>query len=198
MAVAGSACALGILAVDPFRLRTVHADAPANEEKLTPPPRKDLPVYKKEEIKKHGKKAERIWVTYKTGVYDVTDFVGLHPGGEKLLLAAGGSVEPYWALYAQHRTEAVMEILEELRIGNLDPSEVEEVKETDASDPYASEPERHPALIVDQQRPFNAETPPSLLVDHFRTPNELFFVRNHMPVPKVPHLKFHLCMFYVF
>ncbi|KHJ75776.1 hypothetical protein OESDEN_24608, partial [Oesophagostomum dentatum] len=77
-----------------------------------------------------------------------------------------------------------MEILEELRIGNLDPKDVEVVKESDASDPYSSDPERHPALIVNQQRPFNAETPPSLLMDHFRTPNDLFFVRNHMPVPK--------------
>ena len=32
-------------------------------------------------------------------------------------------------------------------------------------------------------RPFNAETPAQLLVDHYITPNELFFVRNHLPVP---------------
>ncbi|CAJ0602139.1 unnamed protein product [Cylicocyclus nassatus] len=191
IAVAASSCAVGYLAVDKFRLRIAHADAPAKEEKLSPPPRKDLPTFKKEEVKKHGKKADRIWVTYKTGVYDVTNFITSHPGGDKLLLAAGGSVEPYWTLYQQHKNETVMEILEELRIGNLDPSEVEEIKESDASDPYASDPERHPALIVDQQRPFNAETPPSLLMDHFRTPNELFFVRNHMPVPKVIDIKKH-------
>jgi cytochrome b involved in lipid metabolism len=30
-------------------------------------------------------------------VYDVTDFVANHPGGqEKILLAAGGAIEPYW------------------------------------------------------------------------------------------------------
>ncbi|ETN77501.1 oxidoreductase molybdopterin binding domain protein, partial [Necator americanus] len=55
----------------------------------------------------------------------------------------------------------------------------------DASDPFSTDPERHPALIVNQQRPFNAETPPSLAMDNFRTPNDLFFVRNHMPVPKI-------------
>ena len=41
------------------------------------------------------------------------------------MLAAGASVEPYWALYAQHKTEEVMEILETLRIGNLDKKELE-------------------------------------------------------------------------
>lgn len=34
------------------------------------------------------------------GVYDITDFVVNHPGGsEKVQLAAGGKLEPYWNLY---------------------------------------------------------------------------------------------------
>ena len=33
-------------------------------------------------------------------------------------------------------------------------------------------------------KPFNAETPSQLLVDSFLTPNELFYVRNHLPVPQ--------------
>ena len=37
------------------------------------------------------------------GVYDVTDFVSQHPGGEKLLIGAGGPIEPFWALYAVHK-----------------------------------------------------------------------------------------------
>lgn len=51
-----------------------------------------------------------------------------HPGGDKILLAAGGSVEPYWALYAQHKTPEVMEILETLRIGNLDKKDFENME----------------------------------------------------------------------
>ena len=39
-------------------------------------------------------------------------------------MAAGGSLEPFWALYAQHKTKEVLEILETLRIGNIDPEEV--------------------------------------------------------------------------
>uniref|UniRef100_A0A1I7WYB6 Oxidored_molyb domain-containing protein n=1 Tax=Heterorhabditis bacteriophora TaxID=37862 RepID=A0A1I7WYB6_HETBA len=78
-----------------------------------------------------------------------------------------------------------MEILETLRIGNLDPKDADEMKKTDSSNPFSTDPIRHPALIVNNEKPFNAETPPLLLVDHFCTPNELFFVRNHLPVPQI-------------
>ena len=37
------------------------------------------------------------------GVYDVTEFVAQHPGGEKILIGAGGPIEPFWALYAVHK-----------------------------------------------------------------------------------------------
>ena len=39
-------------------------------------------------------------------------------------------------------------------------------------------PEKHPELMVLNDRPINAETPPHLL-DEWLTPNELFFVRNN-------------------
>jgi cytochrome b involved in lipid metabolism len=41
------------------------------------------------EVAKHKTAASRIWVSYKEGVYDITDFVDAHPGQEKILLAAG-------------------------------------------------------------------------------------------------------------
>ena len=50
----------------------------------------------------HDSVDKRIWVTYKNGVYDITDFIPLHPGAEKLLMAAGSSVEPFWNMYAVH------------------------------------------------------------------------------------------------
>jgi sulfite oxidase len=95
-------------------------------------------------------------------------------------------VDPFWSIYAQHKTNEVAEILESLRIGTLDPKDAEEQqrKRKDENDPFASDPVRHPALITNSEKPFNAETPPSLLIDNFLTPNELFFVRNHMPVPQ--------------
>lgn len=55
----------------------------------------------------------------------------------------------------------------------------------DTSDPYAKDPARHPALIVRSAKPYNAETPPAVVADNFVTPNDLFYIRNHLPVPTV-------------
>ncbi|CAI4229261.1 unnamed protein product [Auanema sp. JU1783] len=168
------------------KTRTIHADAShqINNVSLDRPRRPELPIYRSDDVKKHGKSSERIWVTFMDGVYDVTDFVISHPGGDKILLAAGGPVDPFWALYAQHKTAEVFEILESLRIGTLHPDDLSNSKEVDASDPFSTDPIRHPALVVNNEKPFNAEGPPSLITDSFYTPNELFFVRNHLPVPK--------------
>lgn len=133
----------------------------------------------------------QIWVGYGDGVYDVTEFAPTHPGGDHILLAAGGPLEPYWRLYAQHNAEFVLELLEELRIGNLQPDEkwIRDVSAKaisgEAADPYENEPSRNPALVVQSQAPFNAEPQMHLLVQQQTTPNDLFYVRNHMPVPDI-------------
>ena len=35
------------------------------------------------------------------------------------MLAAGGAIDPFWAMYAQHNTAEVRQMLEGYRIGNL-------------------------------------------------------------------------------
>uniref|UniRef100_A0A1I7VJP0 sulfite oxidase n=1 Tax=Loa loa TaxID=7209 RepID=A0A1I7VJP0_LOALO len=165
--------------------RTGNTDA-RNDMKIKK--RNDLPSYRMEEVKKHGKNAESIWVTYQGGVYDITNFIQSHPGGDKILLAAGGPIDPYWNIYQQHLTEETLEILEELRIGNLDERDIMVIEHKDENDPYCDDPKRHPALIVKSEKPFNAETPVELIMDNFYTPNDLFYVRNHMPVPAVQGL----------
>lgn len=128
-----------------------------------------------------------MWVTFRSGVYDITDFVSEHPGGPaRILMAKGSSVEPFWAMYRQHFTPAVQETLATLRIGSLDAAEAAEAaKNADANDPYAKDPLRHPALVVRQDKPFNAECPPALMSDSWVTPAELWFVRHHHPVPDI-------------
>ena len=149
-------------------------------------------LYSKEEISKHKSKDTGIWVTYQHNVYDITEFVEGHPGGpSKIMLAAGGAVEPYWDMYAIHKKAEVLEILEEYRIGEIKIEDRLEPKEKKEG-PFAHEPTRHPALIANSQQPFNAETPPELAMDSFITPNELFFVRNHLPVPVIDEKDFSL------
>ena len=129
---------------------------------------------------------------FKNGVYNVTDYVQNHPGGKKILLAAGKSIEPFWAMYAVHKNPEILKILESFRIGNYIPKPEDLPKAKDASDPYANDPKRHPILIPSSETPFNAEPPLGILTDEFITPKEVFFVRNHLPVPQVDIEKYQL------
>jgi len=107
----------------------------------------------------------------------------------------GGSVEPFWVMYGFHLKQKVIHtMLEEYRIGNLNLEDVESQKDSmkDETDPYRNDPKRHPALIINNPRPFNSETPLSILTDSFLTPNELFYVRNHLPVPEVNLIEYEL------
>lgn len=141
----------------------------------------NLPIFTREEISHHKTVEDRVWVTYKDGVYDITDFLPLHPGGtDKLMLAAGAAIDPFWQVFAQHNTTEVRDMLEEYRIGSV--AFVDSIS-LDKEGPYSNDPVRSPILKVNTHEPFNAETPPVLLTHDYVTPNELFFVRNHLPVP---------------
>ena len=77
-------------------------------------------MYTREEVALHNSPDVRVWVTYKDGVYDVTDFLEQHPGGaSRLMLAAGGAIDPFWNMYRQHQTQEVKSLLEGYRIGSL-------------------------------------------------------------------------------
>ncbi|XP_017113158.1 sulfite oxidase, mitochondrial [Drosophila elegans] len=146
--------------------------------------RPELPTYKVDQVEQHNCRENGIWVTYGLGVYDVTDFADNHPGGDKILMAAGSAIDPFWAIYQQHNTLEVLELLEGFRIGNLEGPLVASVDD-ELGSPWAQEPPRHALLKPASKRPFNAEPPIGLLAEHFYTPNELFYVRNHLPVPVI-------------
>lgn len=52
--------------------------------------------------------------------------------------------------------------------------------------------DKHSSLIVRETEPFNAGPPPRLLHQAFITPQNLFFVRNHAPVPEVDPASYRL------
>ena len=141
------------------------------------------PFFTREEIAKHNT-SQDLWVTYKEGVYDITRFVQSHPGGaDKLMLAGGKAIDPFWRIYRTHlKSQLAQETLEQMRIGSLDPSE--KPTEVDSSDPYGRDPaERHPGLLFHNTKPCNAELPAALQTQCHITPNELWFIRHHHPVP---------------
>ncbi|XP_022053143.2 sulfite oxidase, mitochondrial [Acanthochromis polyacanthus] len=151
-----------------------------------------LPIFSQEEVTKHRSLEDGIWVTYKGGVYDITEFVAMHPGGDKIMLAAGGALEPFWALYAVHNQEHVLEILSDYKVGELNLEDLKKQQAVKSSDPYSSDPERHPVLHINSLKPFNAEPPPEILSDSYITPSAFFFKRNHLPVPQVDPASYQL------
>ena len=165
-----------------------------------------LPTYSLAEVAKHVTVELGVWVTFRGGVYDITPFIANHPGGvDKIMTAAGQSVEPFWSLYRQHLQPAgsgdggpvpkehVAEILAPLQVGWLDPAEMAKAPAgRDADDPYAREPARHPALRMLSETPCSGESPSQLMADSWTTPNALFFVRNHHPVPVLSEETFTL------
>jgi sulfite oxidase len=166
-----------------------------NENGIAPGSPEGKPTYRLEEVKKHTSYETGIWVVYKDGVYDITKFIPSHPGGrDKIVLAAGKSVEPFWRIYQQHYNSALARnTLAPLRIGTLHPEDVSnEEKVRDNSDPYREDPVTSPVLIIHSEKPINAEPPPGLLADSWITPNDMFFVRNHHPVPMLDDKTFKL------
>ena len=148
-------------------------------------------IYTLEEVSKHKTKATGVWVYYKDGVYDITKFIPNHPGGQdKIMLAAGSDIGPFWNLYQQHYNSALpIEILNSLRIGTLSLKDIEYLKESqskqDLNDPYKNDPILSPVLNYLSRKPLNAEPPITLLTDSYLTPINLWFVRNHHPVVQI-------------
>ena len=85
-------------------------------------------------------------------------------------------------MFTNHLNINTYELLESYRIGNF--VEVIENK-NDPGDPYSNDPMRIPIMNVLNQKPFNGEPPLPLLVKSFITPNEIHYVRNHLPVPVI-------------
>ena len=50
------------------------------------------PFFSISEIESHNAVDKGIWVTYKDGVYDVTNFINSHPGGADKIMLAGDSI----------------------------------------------------------------------------------------------------------
>mmetsp|Transcript_9783 Transcript_9783/g.22769 ORF Transcript_9783/g.22769 Transcript_9783/m.22769 type:complete len:590 (+) Transcript_9783:181-1950(+) len=167
--------------------------APEERRKLPAPGAKpDMPLYTRAGLAKHATLEDRVWVSYKDGVYDVTEFIEAHPGGQvRIMLAAGKAIDPYWNMFQQHFTTGfALETLEEMRIGTLAPGEWVEVEL--GADPYALDPLRDASLIMHGDKPCNAELPESKAMQAYATPNALWFVRHHHPVPIVDENEYAL------
>eukprot|EP01064_Diplonema_japonicum_P006681 TRINITY_DN14525_c1_g2_i1.p1 TRINITY_DN14525_c1_g2~~TRINITY_DN14525_c1_g2_i1.p1 ORF type:complete len:599 (+),score=166.59 TRINITY_DN14525_c1_g2_i1:59-1855(+) len=143
----------------------------------------------------------RIWVTFKGGVYDVTDFLDAHPGGPaRIEMVQSQDLHAFWSLYTLHlERQHILDLLEEYRIGNLSPADAKRMEELtqplfsmykdDPDRPRAKEGKlRNPSTI-----PWNSEPKDlNVLTDTFFTPNDLFFTRNHNNAPEIERNEYTL------
>ncbi|KAL3934742.1 MAG: hypothetical protein SGBAC_009600 [Bacillariaceae sp.] len=150
------------------------------------------PVYTSKEVSANdGTDGKPIWMSYGGVVYDVTKFISNHPGGsQKIMMAAGSNIEPFWHTYRQHfASDLPIRLMEHMVIGRLlerdqvlIDAQMEAIYEN-SEDPFENEPVRHKALRVHSEHTMNAETPDHLLTNNYLTPNSLFYIRHHHPVP---------------
>lgn len=146
-----------------------------------------LPRFRLHDIRLHDAASGEPWVTHEDKVYNITDWVAAHPGGDVILRAAGGSVDPYWDIFTIHKSPHVYEILGQYLIGFVDAADLVDGRPAreEVEDPFEDDPVRDPRLITHTAKPRNAEPPNEELDRGFLTENEVFYVRNHMWVPKV-------------
>ena len=152
-------------------------------------PKAGEPVYSRKDVSvADGVDGRPMWITYKDGVYDVTDFERAHPGGNFIKQAAGADVSAFWDVWAHHHhAPKVGVFLEKLRIGAL-KKEDQIIGKTMGigieTDPYEAEPKRvHSLQTVFAERPYVSETPKAVLDSSYLTSAEALYVRNHAPVP---------------
>ncbi|KFY19993.1 hypothetical protein V491_04067, partial [Pseudogymnoascus sp. VKM F-3775] len=146
----------------PSHKTTSNPPSPKTEPETQTELKDGVKYFRLDEISSHDGASARPWVTRGTSVYDITDWIPAHPGGEVILRACGGSIDPYWDIFSIHKRKDVYEILEEYKIGEISPLDLVDGKLPAATipDPFVADPERDPRLRTLTARPRNAETPP--------------------------------------
>ncbi|KAK2068151.1 hypothetical protein P8C59_002810 [Phyllachora maydis] len=72
----------------------VQASRPAGKAAPDDTRDRSLPRLRLATVREHDGRSAHPWVTHEDKVYDITDWVAAHPGGDVILRAAGGALEP--------------------------------------------------------------------------------------------------------
>lgn len=99
-------------------------------------------VISRREVEFHNCIDRDIWVTYKNGVYDITDFIYNHPGGKDILIGvAGQDIGDAWNLFQNHKQSSLaLKLLESMKVGELAAHEVIEAVPAPNIAQYSTEP----------------------------------------------------------
>jgi len=96
----------------------VREGARAKASKASKPSDSHFKEYTLEEVAEHRFK-NSVWVVVKNDVFDVTKFLGRHPGGEKVILMAGGQDITFLMETSHPFTRVPWQILEKYKIGTV-------------------------------------------------------------------------------
>lgn len=131
------------------------------------------------QLKEFNDPNKRVLVSYKENIYNITDFINQHPGGsEKIMLAAGKSIDEYWRIYPQHYKNA-KDMLEKMKVGRL----TDYKPKLENNKLFTNEPNRENYnLKYHTTEPCNAENLLKEDLDFITDVNE-WYIRNHHPVP---------------
>lgn len=78
-----------------------------------------MPRYTIKEISKHNTKKD-LWIIINDNIYDVTDFLLKHPGGEKILLKFGGkNATIYFNKISKHDDVNIKDLMKTFYIGKV-------------------------------------------------------------------------------
>jgi hypothetical protein len=90
-----------------------------------------------------------------------------------------------WEVYRQHFRGHVIPWMERYRIGSLSPEDAAKAPNFKFGDMYETDPIRDPNNLPCTVKPWCGEPRIDLLTKDYITPNELFYVRNHLAVPDI-------------
>ena len=122
----------------PLYAENPHNETEADDSATSHPRRIRL-----RELSAHGPYSPTPWILHHNRVYDITSFLPLHPGGDMILRAAGGSIDPYWDIFSIHKTNGAAELLEEYYIGDVDERDLDEegkMRVEGLDDPFKGDP----------------------------------------------------------
>ena len=182
-------CTIGALS-SIATISLTHIDQTAKCEATSVNMSKKEAIYTLQDVSNHNSDETGYWVSFGDGVYDVTNFINIHQAGKYYIkMASGGRLEPFWNIFRNHLTEIrVPSAMQPLRIGTLAPKDqiiMPDINQLGEDEQLINEPIREDQhnLHIFGEMPYYCEPKAPLFGESFLTPNQLFFVRNHFPVP---------------
>lgn len=76
-------------------------------------------LFRLPEIAQHNSTTDSYWIYYGTSVYNITDCVPNHPGGEVIHEALGGNIKLYWNIFTTHKKQELFDMLEQYLVGKM-------------------------------------------------------------------------------